>query len=237
MTATPMALERWKDFWRFYSDQPHQQKAIELLYAAILKSNSALLLESADWRQTFSQSAPKLQTNPLAVPYQSQLDNASGTGYRECFSSSAAMCAMYHGVISSDDAYNQTRSRYGDSTDPNAQVKALQSLGLMVEYRTDGTSKTLEGLIDAGCPVPVGWLHHGSSQSPTGGGHWTLLIGYTPTHWIMHDPNGEANLAAGGYVNHTGGKSVLYSRKNWDPRWQVQGTGGWYLKVQRKPNS
>ena len=44
--------------------------------------------------------------NPLLVPYQSQNDNASGEGYRECFSSSMAMIAMYYGKVAIDDEYN-----------------------------------------------------------------------------------------------------------------------------------
>jgi hypothetical protein len=66
--------------------------------------------------------------------------------------------------------------------------------------------------------------------SPTGGGHWSVVIGSTPSHFIFHDPNGEASLVSGGYVSNSGGKQVSYSRKNWLPRWEVEGKGtGWYL--------
>jgi GH24 family phage-related lysozyme (muramidase) len=37
----------------------------------------------------------------LKVPYEYQNDNASGTGYRECFSSSCAMIAKYYGKVKS----------------------------------------------------------------------------------------------------------------------------------------
>lgn len=231
MTQAPMTLERWKDFWRFFENQPHQQEAIELLYAGILKADSSLLLESSKWRQIFSQAQPKPQSNPLIVPYQSQRDNQSGTGDRECFSSSCAMVAMYYGKIKNDDDYNRIRNRFGDTTTSQAQVAALKSLGLNANFCTDGTTQTLERLIDEGCPVPVGWLHHGTAGSPTGGGHWSVLIGYTPTHWIMNDPFGEADVAYGGYVNATNGKGVQYSRQNWNPRWRVRGTAGWYMEI------
>jgi ABC-type bacteriocin/lantibiotic exporter with double-glycine peptidase domain len=168
------------------------------------------------------------------VPYEAQNDNASGTGYRECFSSSAAMVARYYGKITSDDAYNKFRAKYGDTTDPQAQVKALKALGLTARFLTNCTVALLEAELDAGRPVLVGWLHKGPVSSPTGGGHWSVVIGYTPTAFIHNDPNGEANLTAGGYLNTTKGKAVTYSRKNWLRRWLVEGpNSGWALLVSR----
>jgi len=165
----------------------------------------------------------------LQVNWQSQNDNASGTGYRECFSSSAAMLAMYWKKVRNDDEYIAIRACFGDTTNPEAQLRALRSLGLDAHFRTDGRAKDLEAEIDAGRPVAVGWLHHGHVSRPTGGGHWTVVIGYTATHWIMNDPNGEALLVNGGYAANMDGAGLLYSRKNWNPRWMVDGTGGWML--------
>lgn len=170
--------------------------------------------------------------NPLLVKWQSQLDNRSGTGYRECFSSSAAMLAMYWGKVANDDQYNALRAKYGDTTSAEAQLLALRSLGLKAHFHTDGRPWILEAEIDAGRPVAVGWLHRGRVSAPNGGGHWSVVIGYTSTHWIHHDPNGEALLVRGGYTPNTNGAGVAYSRKNWDPRWMVDGTGGWYLTCQ-----
>ena len=167
--------------------------------------------------------------NPLPVKWQSQLDNKSGTGYRECFSSSAAMLAMHWGRIRDDDAYNRVRSRFGDSTSSEAQLRALRSLNLDAHFRTDGQPADLEREIDAGRPVAVGWLHKGSSANPFGGGHWTVIIGYNDTHWIHNDPNGEAMLASGGYTSVRNGAGVPYSRRNWNPRWMPGGSGGWML--------
>lgn len=172
----------------------------------------------------------------LKVPYEAQNDNASGTGYRECFSSSCAMLARYWGKVGSDDAYNLIRAKYGDSTNANAQVAALKSLGLNARFIQDGTTKLLENELIAGRPVAVGWLHHGSMDAPTGGGHWSVVIGCNPTQIIHNDPNGEANIVAGGYVNHSGGAGVAYSRKNWIPRWRVNNTGGWAVLVSPQDN-
>jgi len=59
-----------------------------------------------------------------------------------------------------------------------------------------------------------------------------VVRGFTPTHFIHNDPYGEANLAAGGYINHKGGAGVAYSRKNWLPRWLVDGPDtGWYMRI------
>jgi len=160
------------------------------------------------------------------------LDNASGTGYRECFSSSCAMVAMYYGKIENDDAYNLVRQKYGDSTDAQAQLRALRSLGLEANFITNGSTSDLKAAIDAGRPVPVGWLHHGHVTAPSGGGHYSVVCGYTDSVWIVNDPNGEANLATGGYTNNLQGAMLKYSMNNFNPRWIVEGEGsGWYMDI------
>jgi hypothetical protein len=199
----------------------------------------ALLSEDALWATEYSNTpeAPPAPpkpafSNPLVMKWQSQLDNSSGTGYRECFSSSCGMIAMYWKKVSNDDEYNRIRAKYGDSTDPNAQVAALKSLGLKPTYIQNGRSSDLKKEIDEGRPVGVGWLHKGTVSSPSGGGHWTVVSGYTSDSWIMEDPNGEADLANGGYTPITNGAQRRYSRKNWNPRWLLNGEGdGWALLV------
>ncbi len=84
----------------------------------------------------------------------------------------------------------------------------LRHLGLQAEFRTDGTLADLKKEIDAGRPVAVGWLHHGPPSAPYG----------------------SCDLVHGGYpANHNGARQH-YSYKNWQPRWQPQGSGGWYLR-------
>ena len=168
----------------------------------------------------------------LKVPYFSQLDNASGTGYRECFSSTCAMIAAYYGKLRSDDAYNAIRAKFGDSTDNQAQIRSLRSLDLDARFITNAAVGLLEAEILAGRPVAVGWLHKGPVTAPTGGGHWTLAIGFTPDAIVMNDPNGEANMVGGDYVNHDRGARVAYSRRNWLRRWEADGAStGWALTV------
>jgi GH24 family phage-related lysozyme (muramidase) len=168
----------------------------------------------------------------LRVPYEAQNDNASGTGYRECFSSSAAMVARFYGKVTSDDAYNKIRATYGDTTNAQAQIKALQSLALTARLRTNCNPAVIETELEAGRPVMVGWLHKGPVGAPTGGGHWSVIIGATSGAYIHNDPNGEADMVNGGYVNHTKGAGIAYSRKNWLRRWEVDGPGtGWAMLV------
>lgn len=168
----------------------------------------------------------------LDVAYEYQLDNASGAGCRECFSSSCAMLARYYGKVQTDDEYNKIRAKFGDTTDAQAQVKALRSLGLDARFRTDCSAADLEAEINADRPVAVGWLHQGPVTAPRGGGHWSVVIGYTENTIVHHDPNGEADMVNGGYVSNLAsrGARIDYSRKNWLRRWEVDGPGtGWAI--------
>jgi hypothetical protein len=233
-----MTAERFQDRWEHYINQPQQVSGVWTLYDAIraLPGGCTVLDEAAPWALRFSEPPPapppSANKNPIAMVWQSQNDNLSGTGWRECFSSSMAMIAMYWGKVANDDEYNKVRARYGDTTDPNAQMQALRSLGLNPFYFQNGRSSDLEREINEGRPVGVGWLHNGPVSNPSGGGHWTVVSGHTADHWIHEDPNGVADLVNGGYTNQWNGHQVRYSRKNWNPRWLVGGEGdGWYMAV------
>lgn len=170
----------------------------------------------------------------LAVPYEHQLNNKSGQGYRECFSSTCAMIARYYGKVKNDDEYNRIRAKYGDTTNRDAQLKALKELGLNARFVSNGNSALLENEIRNNRPVAVGWLHKGTISQPTGDGHWTCCIGFTPDSFVFNDPNGEADMVNGGYVSHTpkSGTAVKYSKKNWLRRWECDGKNtGWAILV------
>jgi hypothetical protein len=170
----------------------------------------------------------------LSVPFESQLDNRSGSGHRECFSSSAAMLARFWGKVSSDDDYNRVRQRYGDTTSADAQLQALRSLGLRSHFWTNGRREDIERELRAGRPVAVGWLHLGPVANPTGGGHWSVAVGLWPQGVVMHDPFGEALLVSGGYSRNTSGAFLQYSWRNWLPRWEADGARtGWYVTCSR----
>jgi len=212
---------------------PHQQAAWNWLQEQLEASE---LKEFAEMYRAGPPVTPPLQQDGvlLNVPYEYQNDNTSGTGYRECFSSSCAMIAKYYGKVTSDDAYNRIRAKYGDTTDAGAQVAALQSLGLKAQFIQNASVKLLEEELIAGRPVAVGWLHHGLACSPTGGGHWTVAVGFTNTCIVHNDPNGTADMRSGGYEKLSGGKGVYYTRQNWLRRWLVDGpASGWAILVRR----
>jgi len=178
--------------------------------------------------------AAKAHLNPLPVPYFDQMLMSDGEGWRECFSASCGMLAKFWGKCADQNTYDAIRHTYGDTTDAQAQLKALEHLGLDANYRMDGTLAMLKAEIDAGRPVAVGWLHHGPSSAPSGGGHWTVVIGYDDTGVIMNDPYGSCDLVNGGYPNGGNpydqlGRSDHYSYKNWEPRWRPYGSSGWFL--------
>jgi hypothetical protein len=135
-----------------------------------------------------------------------------------------------------DDQSLSLAQRHGDTTDASAQVKALQSLGLQARFRTDGSIDHLIEQLQRGIPCPVGWLHKGPVSAPSGGGHWSLVIGWDPAkrQLLMHDPNGEADLVNGGYVTTAigSGTAQRYSERNWGRRWMVEGAGtGWWIQL------
>ena len=186
--------------------------------------------------------SPVEAPNPLPVPYLFQLDSATREGPRMCFSSSCAMAARYlrpdclPGAGQADDLYlSLLHTLGGDTTSAAAHVRTLAHLGIKAEFRQDGTPEVLRAQLAQGIPCPVGWLHHGHVSAPSGGGHWSLVIGTTPQGLILHDPYGEADLVGGGYISNapTAGRAVAYSLKNWGPRWMPQGSGGWWLKLSK----
>jgi hypothetical protein len=178
----------------------------------------------------------------LPVPYFSQRNSVTGQGDRMCFSSTCAMAAEFlkpgclAGSGQPDDRYLALVERFGDTTNSQAQVEALERLGVQATFRTDGRIEQLIAQLRLGFPIPVGWLHHGPVSSPRVGGHWSLVVGWDPERrqLIMHDPYGEANLVGGGYVTTAigSGKGQRYSERNWGQRWMVEGVGsGWWLEL------
>jgi hypothetical protein len=52
------------------------------------------------------------------------------------------MIAAFYGKVKTDDEYNKIRSKFGDTTDSSAQLKALQSLGLKAKFINNGSAAT-----------------------------------------------------------------------------------------------
>ena len=174
---------------------------------------------------------------PLDVPYFYQRDSKTGHGERMCFSSSMAMALDYinpDAIEGDDDWYLNEVFKFGDSVSSSAQVAAAQSLGFAAEFRMDGTEELLLKILDSDTPVPIGILHHGSVDHPTGGGHWICLIGYDEKYFHVHDPFGELSLVSGGYpkAGPTDGKFQKYTRKNLMKRWLISSDhDGWCVDL------
>ncbi|HRD41695.1 MAG TPA: lysozyme, partial [Prochlorococcaceae cyanobacterium AMR_MDS_5431] len=124
---------------------------------------------------------------------------------------------------------------HGDTISQSAHLAALRELGFTATFYQNGNQATLEAMLRKNKPVPIGILHKGSISSPTGGGHWLVVIGQTETHFIVHDPFGELDLINGGYPKNgpTDGKQVAYTKKNLMKRWLISSnTDGWYWDIQ-----
>jgi hypothetical protein len=109
----------------------------------------------------------------------------------------------------------------------------LQSYGIKAKFTKVAGWRTLEDQIKRGIPVPCGYLHRGPVSKPSGGGHWLCVVGYDSSNVIVHDPLGEADLVNGTTLSSVA-RYARYSRKNWGPRWMVEGTNtGWAIIAER----
>ena len=174
---------------------------------------------------------------PLDVPYFYQRDSKTGHGERMCFSSSMAMALDYinpEAIEGDDDWYLQQVFKFGDSVSSSAQVETAEYLGFDATFRMDGTEQMLLDILDTGTPVPIGILHHGPVEKPSGGGHWICLIGYDEKYFHVHDPFGELSLVQGGYLKAGPGDGEFqkYTRKNLMRRWLIANDqDGWLVDL------
>jgi hypothetical protein len=132
-----------------------------------------------------------------------------------------------------DDKYVEQVFKRGDSTDAAVQVQTLKHFGVASRFVTNGTFAILDSQLSQGIPVPVGILHHGPASAPSGGGHWICVIGKDGDSYVVNDPWGEINNAAGTYPS-TNGNRVKYSKNLLKARWTVEGDGsGWGIIASR----
>ena len=224
----------------YYASEPHQKQA----WRDLERELDPVVLEQfkkayrAVQEPQVIESRPVTAKFPLDVPYFYQRDSKTGHGERMCFSSSMAMALDYldpDAIEGDDDWYLNIVFKYGDSVSSEAQIAAARSLGFdEAEFRMDGSRENLEELLDFGVPVPIGILHHGSVDRPTGGGHWICLIGYDETEFIVHDPFGRMDLDNGGYIatGPVDGKFIRYTKEKLLKRWLIASDhDGWFVRV------
>jgi len=173
----------------------------------------------------------------LKVPYYSQRDNGDlprGEWFRTCNSSTHAMLANYlkPGCLPGGDReYLEHYVLPGDTIDWDVHTQALKRLGIVSEYRQNLDYEELENSLKRGYPVPIGVLHKGNTNAPSGG-HVLLIIGMDKARdiFIANDPWG----APFSYDNHNGQRVEIPVNPSLDKRWLVDGSNsGWGRIVTR----
>ena len=214
-----------------HKDLSHQIAAWRQLQQHLSVNDPNALAEFAELFRAGPPAKPP-STNPLTgFPFCSQQDNGP-QGWRQCQTSSIAMCLLYMQVpgITDDLDYLRIVQRFGDTTSQEAHRQALTQLKVRARFRQNMTAGDLMAEIKAGLPAAIGILHHGTVNKPFGGGHYIAVYGFDATSWIAHDPYGELDLINGGWANQApqAGKAQRYSFKNLNPRWLPDGpASGW----------
>ena len=221
------------DAAKFFEGKPNQIKAFKNLQASLTTEQWNDFTKT--WRTDPKPVSGKVLLN---VPYFYQRDSKTGQGERMCQSSSIAMRVeqIDPKIIGDDDSYLSVVTRFGDTVSQTSHQKALSYLGLKHQFRQDGNEKLLCELLDQGIAVPIGILHKGSVDHPTGGGHWITLIGYDEKYFYVNDPFGQLDLINGGYplTGPTDGKNQKYTRKNLMKRWLIgSNSDGWLWIIKR----
>ncbi len=205
------------------------------------KSNVSWYFYDPDWKiindlNETIEYKPKhhIQLETPFIRHRSGFDDAD----RTCFSSACAMLLKTLRKTSFDDYedYLETVNDIGDGTEAWVQVKTLNQYDLNAEFRQDGDWSSVEDLIDQGVPVPLGILHFGPVENPTGSGHWIVAVGLTKDreNLIVHDPYGDLDVYSGVYTSECG-SFRKYSKKHLSARWMVEKgySSGWYIKAQQ----
>ena len=225
-------------FFTFFRGTPHQLAAIAELEQSLPKD---VLEEDAAWFEAWRASG--IAQEVYMPQYFKQLDLPNGA--RMCFTSAAAMVAAFHKKISSQEEYNAIRTRFGGTTSVEAQVKALESLGLKVRFTQTADASDVEAAIDAGQVVMVGYLHSGNllrGEPPMCSsetcGHWAVIHGYSGRHsndssWLISDPAGLPLMDVGGHNQALSGHRVHIRQAEFHQRWQFEGPhSGWAIFVE-----
>ncbi len=145
----------------------------------------------------------------LNVPYFQQNNNdptVFGPGWRQCNTTSNCMLADYllqgkltqaakqKGYPEPESVYMRIVAKYGDTTDHNAQTKALQELGINTYWSQTISSKDVMLSLSYGMPVVCGFAYKSS-------GHICIIVGHDPVKkaYLVHDPYGIRYGASDNY--------------------------------------
>jgi hypothetical protein len=158
----------------------------------------------------------------LPVKHRRQTDNEAysifGPGWRQCNLTSITMMADYlldgelsrkaaeQGMREPESAYMRILERHGDTTDHDAQTRALSQLGIESYFSRSLSPEDLLNSLRKGIPVVVGFAYKAS-------GHICLLVGHDPEKkaWLVHDPYGTRHGYSDSYDIGVGGEYDAYS--------------------------
>ena len=226
--ARPISLI---DAVNVYRGEVHQYNAWLALESSL--SPAQLDMFGGMYRRLVKPPRAHTEGFPLDVQYFYQRDSQTGHGERSCQASAVAMAVEYlePDLVYDDEEYLNIVFKYGDTVSQLAHKKALDGLGIWNQFKMNGQEADLIDLLEKGYPVPIGVLHKGHIDSPSGGGHWITLIGFDETHFYVHDPFGEMDMIFGGYTRNRpkDGMNVRYPRERLMSRWLVASdSDGWY---------
>ena len=178
----------------------------------------------------------------LNVPYASQLGNEQIVrdgqiwyDWRQCNTTSNTMLANYllKGELTNrakeqqlpepESVYMRLVAKYGDTTDHDAQTKALNDLGIESYFSYTLSSKDVLLSLQAEIPVIAGFAYKSS-------GHICLIVGHDPMNkvWLVHDPYGTRHGASNNYDIGIGGAFDLYTYDTMQSIfWDQGGEAGW----------
>lgn len=175
----------------------------------------------------------------LPCSYYYQTDNPSGEGYRECCGTSNAIMlnqvrngwldakAQDAGIDQPESIYLEQLARHGDTTDHDANTKALRDLGVDSYWSTSLTLDDLYTSIRGSISLVVGldYKNHG---------HIVTVVGFDlkKRTIFVHDPYGARMGATDEWIvneKHASerGKFDVYSLDTFELLWFPDGSKGW----------
>lgn len=229
---------------KYYKGEVHQDAAWRALDNVLTEAQRELFTRLYRRPQAHlkrhSSGFPEALARGLDVEYFYQRDSLTGHGERSCQSSAIAMAVNYisPGFIYDDDEYLNTVLNFGDTVSQLAHKSALTSIGIKNQFRMNGKESDLIDLLFCGYPVPIGVLHKGTYDRPSGGGHWITLIGVDGDNFTVHDPFGRMDIINGGYEKSgpIDGKYVKYRRDRLMSRWLISSDcDGWLWDLSMNP--
>lgn len=177
----------------------------------------------------------------LPASYYYQTDNPSGEGYRECCGTSNAIMlnnsrngwldaqAKEKGRRQPESIYLDQLALHGDTTNHDANTRALRDLGVDSYWSTSLTLEDLYLSIRNGIVLVVGLDYKGPDH-----GHIVAVVGIDikKRTVIVHDPYGAREGPSNSWIvneinANERGKFDVYSLDTFEYLWFPEGSRGW----------